>query len=178
MADKIVGIFTGMIAGYLIGMVIGFTVFDPNLDVWALLGFVLALVGGALGITPFFRRRANIVLCALIGFYFGTLAGILLFGSPEDDLFELLQKGGLPLIAAIVGTLTGAFIGTRLRSENLKLALFMALFGGFLGGYLFGVVLRLAPIQSFIGWSPSIIICGVVCAFAVTYFQRRRQTSA
>jgi hypothetical protein len=177
MADKIVGIFTGMIAGYLIGMVIGFTVFDPNLDVWALLGFVLALVGGVIGITPFFRRRANIVLCALIGFYFGTLAGILLFGSIEDDLFELLQNGGSPLVAAIVGTLIGVFVGTRLRSESLKFALFMAMFGGFLGGYLFGVVLRLAPLQSYVGWSPSILICGAVCAFVAVYLQRQRQVS-
>ncbi len=138
MVDKVTGIFTGMLAGYLIGMVSGFTLFDPDLDVWALLGFVLALVGAVVGIIPPFRRRQSMILGAILGFYLGWLLNFLLFGSVEENGLDLLQNGFGGFLCTTLGIIIGTIAGWRYRSQELGHTLFAITFGGFLGGLALG----------------------------------------
>jgi hypothetical protein len=172
MGQKIAGVFTGLIAGYLLGMAIGFTLFNPDQDVWALLGVVLAVVGMGIGLTPFFRRNTAVMLTALIGFYFGTLLGTVFFGNiAQDDLLEVLQRP--TLFFSIGGTVLGGLIGRRLPAEKVSLPLLTFLLGGFLGGYVLGVVCHLAPYPSFVGWSPFVVGSGLVVGGLAALLKRR-----
>ena len=177
MSQKIAGLLAGLLTGYLLGMLIGFVLFKPDQDMWAMLGAVLAVLGMGLGLTPPGQRHANVLLLALIGFYFGTLIGISLFGdATRDDLLEVLQRP--TVIVTLIGTMLGGLAGWRLRAAPIGLALIMALLGGFLGGYVLGIALQLAPFPSFVGWSPFVIGCGVLSGGLVVIVQRRPQTSA
>lgn len=165
MLDKITGMFTGVLTGYLLGMVTGFTVFDPNLDVWALLGFVGALIGIPAGLTLRVRRHRALILAAVIGFYVGQLLNLGLINDPGENGLDLLQNGlaGFALVAG--GTLLGGWLGWRYRSAALGYILFAAVWGGFVGGLIFGVVLTLAPAQTMWGWMPSVAVSGAICAW-------------
>ncbi len=169
---------TYMLAGYLFGMTIGFTLFDPNLDMYALLGAVLGILGAVIGPIPFFRRYAPIPFGALIGFYIGALAGVLLFGSSaSDDLLELLQRGGPGLVCAIVGTVLGGWAGVRLLHREINLPAMALLVGGFLGGYFFGFILRVAPSTKMVGIAPFIIGSALVCGLLTWGLQKRAMQS-
>ena len=172
MSSKIIGVFTGLMSGYLSGMVLGFVLFNPDQDVWALLGGVLALIGLGVGLTPWFQRQTATLLMALIGSYFGTLIGIVLFGDvARDDLLEVLQRP--TILVSMGGMLLGGWLGRRLRTERASGLLFTMILGGFLGGYLLGIVLHWAPYPSFAGWSPFVIVSGVLSGGLVAVWQRR-----
>lgn len=83
---------TQKILGAFSGMMIGFTLFRPEQDMWALLGFVFSIIGAGIGMTPHARRNNAVVFGALVGFYIGTLLAILLFGNiVADDLLEVVE---------------------------------------------------------------------------------------
>lgn len=162
-----------VLAGYLLGLTIGFTLFDPNLDVYALLGAVLAIFGAFLGVIPFFRRSARYVFGAVVGFYLGALVSILLFGNPlADDLLEVLQRGGAGLLLMWVISIAGSVSMRRSHAEKIALPAVGLLMGGFLGGYLFGIVLGLAPNNSLVALAPFVIGSGAVFYAGLWFLQR------
>jgi hypothetical protein len=173
MGEKLLGMITWMLAGYLAGLTIGFSVFDPNTDIYALLGAVLAILGLVLGLTPLFRRYTQLALGGITGFYMGAIVGIILFGNPtSDDLSEVAGDGG-KLLAALVGMGIGIAGIYRFggRMNNAMLAAF--LFGGFFGGLALAAV-GIAPRLSMVYTAPYFIFCGVLCAGLVVFLQRRR----
>lgn len=163
-------IFAYAIAGYLLGLIIGFTVFDPNADVYALLGVVLAVVGLLLGLIPAFRRAAGGVFGAVVGFYIGAVISTLLFGNPQtDDLLEVLQRGVvLPIVIAAIGVV----IGARVIKPHLSLSALGFLLGGFLEGFVF-LAIGVASSTSIVMLSPFVIGSGVVIGVALWMLQRR-----
>lgn len=163
-------IFAYAIAGYLLGLIIGFTVFDPNADVYALLGVVLAVVGLLLGLIPAFRRAAGGVFGAVVGFYIGAVISTLLFGNPQtDDLLEVLQRGVvLPIAIAAIGVV----IGARVIKPHLSLPALGFLLGGFLEGFVF-LAIGVASSTSIVMLSPFVIGSGVVIGVALWMLQRR-----
>lgn len=163
-------IFAYAIAGYLLGLIIGFTVFDPNADVYALLGVVLAVVGLSLGLIPAFRRAAGGVFGAVVGFYIGAVISTLLFGNPQtDDLLEVLQRGVvLPIAIAAIGVV----IGARVIKPHLSLPALGFLLGGFLEGFVF-LAIGVASSTSIVMLSPFVIGSGVVIGVALWMLQRR-----
>lgn len=171
--------FVYLIAGYLIGLTIGFTLFDPNTDVYALLSLVLSVVGLIVGVLPFFRRHARLVFGAIIGFYLSMILATLLFGSPaEDDLLEVLQRGGLSILVVLVGTIVGAGLASRLRDQDVGWAALAFLLGGFLGGYVFSVVLGFVPSSSMVYSAPFVIGSGLVAYVVVRLLTRSRPAGA
>ena len=163
-------IFAYAIAGYLLGLIIGFTMFDPNADVYALLGVVLAVVGLLLGLIPAFRRAAGGVFGAVVGFYIGAVISTLLFGNPQtDDLLEVLQRGVvLPIAIAAIGVV----IGARVIKPHLSLPALGFLLGGFLEGFVF-LAIGVASSTSIVMLSPFVIGSGVVIGVALWMLQRR-----
>lgn len=163
-------IFAYAIAGYLLGLIIGFTVFDPNADVYALLGVVLAVVGLSLGLIPAFRRAAGGVFGAVVGFYIGAVISTLLSGNPQtDDLLEVLQRGVvLPIAIAAIGVV----IGARVIKPHLSLPALGFLLGGFLEGFVF-LAIGVASSTSIVMLSPFVIGSGVVIGLALWMLQRR-----
>lgn len=124
---------SGLIAGYLMGLTIGFTVFDPDWDVWALLGALLAVCGTVAGLLPAARRYATVTLGAITGYYAGMLIDLTLF-LPSNDaglLAALQHSSGMILILG--GAVLGAVIGWRLRNiASAKAVLAGLVLGGFL----------------------------------------------
>jgi hypothetical protein len=160
------GGFVGLMAGYVLGMMIGFLLFAPDTDMWAALGGILALAGLILGLFGLFQRGIVVLEMSLVGCYLGSLLGILLFADIQKaDLLELLQTPGLYI--AFAGAVMGGMLGTRIHGRYWEEILFAGILGGFLLGYLFGVQFKLAPFPSMIGWSPFIlgggVLTGLVC---------------
>lgn len=179
MSQKIASVFTYMIAGYVLGLLLGFTLFDPDTDMYALLGAIGGISGIFIGLIPFFRRQIGVALMSIVGFYLASLVAILLFGQPKtDDLLEVLQRGGASLRLVLAGTLVGSGMGWRLSPERFQLAAAGFIAGGFVGGAVFGVMLGLAPYQSMVGWSPSVILCSLLWGGLLLYAQSSRQAAA
>lgn len=166
-------IFAYMIAGYMAGLIIGFTVFDPNSDVYALLGVVLPIVGLVLGLIPVFQRRVYIVFGLLIGLYLGMLLSILIWGDPiTDDLLVVVQRGGIGLILALVFAVVGGFVGSRIESRGDDLVACTFLLGGFLGGAVATVSGMVAHRSSMVAAAPFVIGSGVILALIVWRLRR------
>lgn len=175
MGEKLLGGITWMLAGYLAGMTVGFAAFDPDTDIYALLGAVLAILGLLFGLTPIARRYTHLALGGISGFYLGAILSIILLGNAAtDDLLEVARGGG-KLLIALVGMLIGIGLSYRFfaRANSLILATF--LFGGFFGGLALTAV-GIAPRLSMVYLAPYFVGCGVLCAAVTAYFQRRRVT--
>ena len=175
-SELLLSIFSYMIFGYLLGLVIGFTGFDPDTDIYALLSIVFAIAGLVLGILPFFRRQVFTILGITIGFYLGMVIAILIWGEPSsDDLLEGLGLGGVSILFTLITALLGGFVGSRIHSAQANLPALALLLGGFLGGALF-IALELAPASSMVGTSPFVVGSGVVLAAIIWQIQKARST--
>lgn len=174
MGEKLLGMLTWMLVGYLTGLTIGFAVFDPDSDIYALLGAVLAIVGLLLGLTPFFRRYTYLALGALTGFYLGALVGIVLLGAPTTDNLPEVAGDATKLFVALVGTVVGISLAYRLKMQLNSLLIAAFLFGGFFGGLLLTAV-GIAPRTAMSGLAPYFVGCGIVCAALVLWRQRQYQ---
>jgi hypothetical protein len=163
-----------MLLGYLTGLIVGFTAFDPDTDIYALLGAVLALIGVLIGLVPFFRGRLNTAFGILIGFYLGMVIVILIWGDPQtDDLLEFVRLGDYRILIALVIAGIGGFFASRFMPGTAHLPALAFLLGGFLGGALF-IALGVAPASSMVGVFPFVIGSGLICALAVRYLTNRR----
>jgi hypothetical protein len=170
--DRLLGGIVGLFIGYLLGMILGFIFFDPNADQWAFLGLVLGLVGLIIGLTNRYLVITEVAITALIGFYIGAIVGILLFGKPAyDDLLELTRTPGLYI--AMIGCILGGITGYVLKLKVNLFFLAVSMNFGFLGGYFMGTGLGYAKYPSFVGWSPFVIGCAIVCYGALAIIGRR-----
>ncbi|MBZ0302241.1 MAG: hypothetical protein K8J31_21010 [Anaerolineae bacterium] len=165
----VLSILTYLLAGYLVGLMIGLTAFDPDTDVYALSGAALALIGMLIGIVPFFRRRVNTAFGMLVGFYLGMILTILLWGNPQtDDLLEFLQDDANRILAALAVAGIGGLLASRLMSNRTHLPALALLLGGFVGGAIF-VAAGAAPPSSMVGLAPFVIGSGLVCALVAWF---------
>jgi hypothetical protein len=172
MGEKLLGMVTWMLAGYLTGLTIGFSVFDPDTDIYALLGATLAILGLLLGLTPLFRRYTHLALGGITGFYLASLLGIFLLGTPATDNLPEVAGNGAKLGVALAGTVVGITIVYRLKTQLNSLLIAAFLFGGFFGGLLLAAV-GIAPRTAMVGLAPFFLSCGVLCAAIVAFLQRR-----
>lgn len=175
--ERLTGMFAGLLGGYFIGMAIGFTVFDPDLDVWALLGALLACVGMVVGVLGLLQRQVIPIFTTIIGFYTGMILGILLFKDPtEDGMIELLREGGPGLVVCLALTIGGAWIGTRLpNTSTWRFRLASGVTGGFFGGLLFAALLGENTDASPVALAPIIFGTAALCILVT---ERRRRHSA
>ncbi len=172
MRTRLIGGAVGLVAGYMLGMILGFILFDPNADLWAFLGGVLGLLGLALGLFNVVSRRLVDITLAIIGFYLGSILGILLFGKPAlDDLLEITRTPAISI--ALGGALVGFILGTKFKAVVAIDRLVLSIIVGFVSGYLLGVVCHLAPYQSMVGWSPTIIVACMVCYATLEVINRK-----
>jgi hypothetical protein len=175
MGEKLLSMLTWMLVGYLLGMTAGFALVDPNTDIYALAGAVLAILGLLLGLIPFFRKRTRLALGGITGFYLGAMLAILLLGAPaKDDLMEVALDGR-KLLVALAGMLIGVALIYRFANRINSAIIAAFLFGGFFGGLLFTVT-GIAPRLSMVGTAPYFLGCGIVCASLVWWIQRRKPT--
>lgn len=173
MINKIVGLFAGGLAGYFLGMIAGFTLFDENLDVWALLSALFAIIGLGVGLMARFRRNLTLVLGALLGFYVGTLLRVPLFGV--DDEFDLLENGIGSLICSLGGIAIGVWLGARDRRPIIAYTLFAALWSGFLGGAVLIALFASDQAEDFAAIAPLVLAAGVVIGGITWALLRQRQ---
>lgn len=179
MRVRLIGGSIGLVAGYLPGMILGFILFDPNMDIWALLGGVLGLLGLLLGLFSVFNRLLVEVTLLIVGFYIGSIIGILLFGKPTtDDLLEITRTPAI--LISLVGSIAGFILGIKFKRFVDIGRLIFSIIIGFVSGYLLGVVFRLAPYQSMVGWAPIIIASCVLCYATLEMADRKgkRNTTA
>ncbi|MBZ0296230.1 MAG: FUSC family protein [Anaerolineae bacterium] len=173
MSMMVLSIFTYMLIGYLVGLITGLTVFEPNSDIYALLGIVLALIGLVLGLLPFFWRRVNTAFGVLIGYYLGMLIAILIWGNPQtDNLLEFTGRGE-QIILALITAAVGGFLASRWMPDRSALPALALLLSGFLGGLIF-IMIGIAPANSLVGVSPFVIGSGLVAALIVWFLTKDR----
>jgi hypothetical protein len=170
--DRILGGFIGFFCGYLLVVMLGCIVFDPNTDIWALLGFVLGIFGLCFGATSGFHKFIPVCISSIMGFYGGSIPGILLFGNPAtDDLLEITRTFAVG--SAVFGTILGGIAGYLLREKiDIPLSI-LSVLTGYLGGIFFGIVLRLAEYPSMVGWSPFVLGSGLSCGLILWLLRRR-----
>jgi MFS family permease len=179
--QRLLPMFTWLVVGYLIGMTIGFTFFDPNLDLWALLGTGFAIFGLVVGLMPFAKRHVNAALLGIFGFYVGAIACIVLFGNSSWDFFNTLTIGGVGAMLPIGGAILGAVAGMRI-AKTMMLPLFGLVFGGFIGGlllYSFAMWLGVKVPRTMLGYAPFTIGAGVtLCVLAWRFAATRTRNIA
>jgi hypothetical protein len=163
MKQRILGVLTGGLVGYLYGWVLGRSLFDPEADVWALGAFVGALVGMMVGASAAFWHLAGPLCASAMGMYVGWLGATALLGEHLGGMGTMIALGG-----AFIGWRVGA--GPRFRQNGAALgALVGALHIGFFGGLLviamLVVVLGFGAICSSLAQAPVVILCAVVGGF-------------
>jgi hypothetical protein len=154
------GMFTGALIGYLWGWIWGWSLFDPNLDLWALLAGSLAILGMMLGAIHGVRKKAGFLILTTIGLYLGWIARTLVFGDVPGGPGILLLAG-----SAFLGAAASRL--SRLRQTTTPAILMAALYAGFFGGFLVDFILLRAlfhpsPFQTIPGQAPAILLCGVI----------------
>jgi len=126
------GIVSAALAGYISGWILGWSAFDPETDLWALLAALGALAGMvyALLCGQTFWRRAAPLLGAAAALYPGWVLRTLLFGD---------VPGGAGLLLVLVcGAAGGACAARTGAAQRVRLAQVLA---GALGGAVFGGLL-------------------------------------
>ncbi|MBN1267121.1 MAG: hypothetical protein JXA25_16645 [Anaerolineales bacterium] len=157
---KVLWIFCAALAGYIIGWILGWTVFDPELDIWALLaaagglaGMVFALVSGRE-----FRKRAAGLFGTALGLYPGWVLRTLLFGD---------VPGGWGLLLVLCCGAAGGLLSAWQESRKVVRGLTGALLGGFFGGLLlelvwFGLTLEANGGDMILLRAPGVLAFGVL----------------
>jgi hypothetical protein len=154
---RILGVLTGALLGYGVGWIWGWSLFDPNSDIWALTALLGAIVGLIVGFTRWFWEHAGKLTSGALGLYVGWIFRTWLLGD---------EPGGFGLAIMIVGMVVGAGIWARLGARNLG-GILGILYLGFFGGFLIDVVI----LDLIAGWvqqhgilsqAPAVFACGVV----------------
>jgi hypothetical protein len=185
MAHKLLGIFTSVLLWYIWGWIWGWSLVDPNLDLWALLAGAGALGGLAWGVISVMRANARdkaaagkkdtgkpfdvwiVLLCATFGMFIGWAARTMIFGD---------IPGGPGLLVMLAGVIAGVWIGARpgLQSERWRRTLLVVLYTGFFGGFLVDMGLRgLALSASIPRMALIVIACGALGG-AIAWLWKRK----
>lgn len=160
-----------MLGGYLTGMMIGFVLFDPNLDLWALLSAVLTVVGLLAGLLPFFQRTARIVLGAVLGLYLSMLVATALFGDLNKDGYMEALRTQPQALATLAGAVLGGILAARAQ-RSIEWPLFGAVFGGFITPLLISPLLDVDMSKSG-DLAPYVLIFGLIWGFFAWYQVRK-----
>lgn len=165
----VLGMLSGGLTGYVVGWILGWSLFDPNMDVWALAAALGAIVGVGLGLRRRFWDEAGIYLWGTAGIYLGWLLRTLLFGD---------VPGGLGFGLVLVGLACGCILGARPRWRRPSPLFFSSvLYGSFFGGFLLGVGLGLHLDAEIVGFAPPVVGSGVLFGSLATVYERRRLRS-
>jgi len=111
---RLFGILSAGLIGYMFGWILGWSLFDPNSDAWALAAAVVAIAGLIVGITHQFWKHAGVFFGSAIGVYLGWVARSLILGD---------VPGGLGLLLIFGGAIAGGFIGAKpaFRQDGIPL---------------------------------------------------------
>jgi hypothetical protein len=163
LTQRTFAILSAGMAGYVIGWIWGWCMFDPNWDLWALFAFIGTLAGMVAGMFRGIYRYLGMILCAAFGLYLTWLLRTLIFGD---------ITGGWSLMVLIFGMLAGAAFGAR-QVFRMPGAGIYALQGAILIGFSGGLVIMLLSRNilvrpqeiSVIYWNaPATLVCGVIGA--------------
>lgn len=125
---RLLELFTACLVGYIWGWIIGWSSFDPNLDLWALFAALGALIGLVLGLLGVFRRFGAVPVGSTLGLFSGFWLRAVIFGD----------RPGLPglFLALFLAFLAGwLFASPRMKRERDWMpVLAAALYAGFFGG--------------------------------------------
>lgn len=158
---KLFGGFAAALIGYMWGWIWGWSLFDPNLDLWALLAAFGALVGLAVGLLGLFWRRSAVTLCATLGLYLGWVLRTWIFGD---------KPGGWGIVLMALTVLVGVWIALEYRLQQQQssvIVLLNVLFIGFFGGFFIDVLLLWLVYgthrpHTILTQAPWVIACGVL----------------
>jgi hypothetical protein len=171
---KLFSLFTGALLGYFWGWILGWSLFDPNSDLWALLAGMGAIVGLVIGATPFVWRFMGELALASIGLYLSWIMRTLLFGD---------HPGGWGVLVLILGSVVSWIAGARLSHPNsakqkIIPGLVGGLYAGFFGGFLIDVILLdeilgLVHSHSILSQAPAVMVCGITGGVMVARWRSR-----
>jgi hypothetical protein len=175
MGKKLFGGFAAALIGYMWGWIWGWSLFDPNLDLWAVLAGVLALAGLALGLLGLFWRWSATALSAMLGLYLGWVLRTWLFGDKPGGW-------GILVMILVIGIAVWLALKYRLQERptatiTLLSVLFIGFFGGFLIYVLFGKLFPGYPgPNTILRQAPWVIGCGLLgWLVAAVRFRRMAQ---
>jgi hypothetical protein len=151
----------GALIGYMWGWIWGWSLFDPNLDLWALLAAVGAVAGLVAGLLGWFWRRSAALLCATLGLYLAWVLRTWIFGD---------NPGGWGIILMAVTVIGGIWLAReyRLQAQPTSIIVLLnVLFIGFFGGFvidvlLLGLVYGTNHPHTILTQAPWVIGCGVL----------------
>jgi hypothetical protein len=158
---KLLGGFCAALIGYMWGWIWGWTLFDPNLDLWALLAAIGALAGLAAGLVGLFWRRSAELLCGMMGLYLGWVLRTWIFGD---------RPGGWGIVLMALTVLCGVWIAREYQLQQQQasiIVLLNVLFIGFFGGFvidvlLLGLVYGANRSHTILTQAPWVVACGVL----------------
>jgi hypothetical protein len=158
---KLFGGFTAALIGYMWGWIWGWSLFDPNLDLWALLAAIGTVVGLVAGLLGLFWRKSAMLLCATLGLYLGWVLRTWIFGD---------KPGGRGIMLMALAVLCGVWMAWayRLQQQQSSVAILLSvLFIGFFGGFTIDVLMpRLvngaARPHTILTQAPWVIACGAL----------------
>jgi len=158
---KLLGGFCAALIGFLWGWLLGWSLFNPNLDLWALFAAICALVGLVIGLIGLFWKRSTEYLCATFGLYLGFIIRTLLFGDTSR---------GLGLVVIAIAVIAGIWIARRYQLQEkpgVTIVLLNVLLIGFFGGYLMDILLLNIILGSnrphtVLARAPLVIFCGLL----------------
>jgi hypothetical protein len=158
------GLSTALI-GYMWGWIWGWSLFDPNLDLWALIAALGALLGLVAGLLGLFWRRSADLLCATLGLYLGWVLRTWIFGD---------KPGGWGLLLMAMMVLGGVWLARAYKLQQKQstiIILLSVLFIGFFGGFiidvlLLGLVYGANRPHTILTQAPWVIACGVLGGWA------------
>ncbi|HEX9795991.1 MAG TPA: hypothetical protein VGA52_03280 [Anaerolineales bacterium] len=159
MRTRLLAGFTGAVIGYIHGWIWGWSLFDPDSDLWALAAAVLAVFGLAHGLTRHFRLVARPLIAATISLYLAWVAGTWLWGDHPSVVRSLTLVGG---------TLVGGALGRRRsNADGLPIPLLSALHGGLFGGaliqvFVMGRMFGLVEINTVTNYAPAVMAGGIL----------------
>jgi hypothetical protein len=160
LGKKLLGGFVAALIGYIWGWSWGWSLFDPSLDVWALLAGIGALVGLVSGLLGLFWRRSAELLCATIGLYLGWVLRTWIFGDKLGGWGVLLMA-----VTALVGLWVARLYHLQQKPESIIVllnVLIIGFFGGFIVDMLIGLVYDMQRPHTILAQALLVIGCGLL----------------
>ena len=158
---RLFGGLSAALIGYMWGWIWGWSLFDPNLDLWALLAAICALAGLVVGLLGSFWPRSAGFLCATLSLYLGWVLRTWIFGD---------TPGGWGILLMVLTIIAGLWLAREFKLQGQPssvIILLNVLYIGFFGGFiidvlLLGLVYGAARPHTILTQAPWVIACGVL----------------